>query len=173
MDTPFDLVHEANLEFQSAETFGKAVAAQCKQQRVTSPARYQSYNLFALVLIAFFGVVVPVTAIVLKSSHARLGNPKGHKYLSYQGEELMQLHRMAMEGSGYDGWEGGIKKTPRTAMAQERIPQMVVDDEDGDKEPMLRYPRSGLGHREAVNGHSRKGEYEEVGKEDDGDSVIR
>jgi hypothetical protein len=173
VDTPLHIVHEANLEFQSAETFGKAVAQQCKQQRVTSPARYQSYNLFALILIAFFGVFVLLTAIVLKSSHSRLGNPKGHKYLSYQGEELMQLHRMAMEGSGYDGWEGGIKKTPRTTMAQERIPQVVLDDEDGDKEPMLRYPRSDLPHREDVNGHSRKGGYEEVGKEDDRDSVIR
>lgn len=85
----------------------------------------------------------------------------------------MQLHRMAMEGSGYDGWEGGLKKTPRTAVAQERIPQVVLDDDDGERDAMLRYPKSGLTRREGVNGHSWKGGYEEVGKEDDSDSVIR
>lgn len=105
MNIPLDLVRSSDIEFERAAKQSKALAQQCSQQRVTAPQRYQSYNLFALVLIAFFGLVIPVTAIILRSSHAKLWriNPRGHRYLSYSGEELMQLHRMALEGSGYYG----------------------------------------------------------------------
>jgi hypothetical protein len=102
---PLDLVRNSDIEFESAAKQSKALAQQCSQQRVTAPQRYQSYNLFALVLIAFFGLVIPATAIILRSYHAKLWhiNPQGHRYLSFKGEELMQLHRMALESSGYYG----------------------------------------------------------------------
>lgn len=115
--------------------------------------------------------------MVLRSAHRKLWkiNPKGHRFLSFQAEGLMQLHRMALEGSGYDGWVGGIRETPRTQVAEERIAQVVLDDEDGDSEPMLRYPRFGT-VKQSVNGYSAKQGYEEVSKEDDSqgsDVVVR
>ena len=123
---PLNLIQESNIDFVPASNQSKALADQCHQQRVTSPQRYQSYNLFALVFIFFFAIVVPSTAIILRQGHEKLFkiNPRGHRFLSYQGEGLMQLHRMALEGSGYDGWVGGIKETPRTEVAEERIAQV-------------------------------------------------
>lgn len=163
---PVDLIKESHIDFVPASNQSKALEQQCSQQRVTAPQRYQSYNLFALVIIFFFGIVVPVTALVLRTTHAKLFkiNPKGHRFLSYQGEGLMQLHRMALEGSGYHGWEGGLRETPRTAKAEQRIPQVIFDGENDDKEPMLRYPRLGY-VGQVANGYSTKQGYDEVSKE--------
>lgn len=173
VDIPLSLVHDSDVEFIAAADRSKALAKQCSQQRITAPQSYQSYNFFALVLIFFFGIVVPGTAIVLRTSHAKLWriNPKGHRFLSYQAEGLMQLHRMALEGSGFGGWEGGVKETPRTVVAEKRIPQVMLDDEDADKDPMLRYPRRGHA-TQSFNGHLAKQGYEEVSK-DDSDVIIR
>ena len=52
------------------------------------------------------------------------------------------------------------------------VEQVVLDDKDGDTEPMLRYPR--FGHvKEGVNGYSARQGYQEVSEEDNSDNVVR
>ena len=49
---------------------------------------------------------------------------------------------MALEGVGYGHWEGGMQDIPVTAKAEERLPQVVLDDDEDAEEPVLRYPRN-------------------------------
>ncbi|KAF2716923.1 hypothetical protein K431DRAFT_234249, partial [Polychaeton citri CBS 116435] len=122
----------------------KELQAKCGQQRIATPPQYQSYNFFALVFIAFFGIVVPGAAIALKGIHNRIPglNPKGFRYVSYQAEGLMQLHRMALEGAGYKGWKETTEEVPRTELAEERLPQAMLYCDEGEEKPSVRYPRA-------------------------------
>lgn len=127
---PLNILQENNVQFVPASEIGPEMEKQCHQQRVTAPQQYQSYNVFALVLIAVMGVLVPGIALALKSSHRfGVGRAQGHAYLSYQAEGLLQLHRMALEGAGYKGWEEGVKERPRTEEARKRIPQVTLEKE--------------------------------------------
>lgn len=142
---PIDVITSSDTDFFPARDYSAALASQCRQQRVATPPQYQSYSFFGLVFVAFCGLLFPGIAIVLKKTyHALPGvSPGGHQYLSYQAEGLLQMHRMAMEGAGYGNWEDGTKATPRTLVAEERLPQVALDINSEDEKLTLRYPRTG------------------------------
>lgn len=126
-NVPLGILRDNDVEFLPASDLGPEMERQCHQQRVTSPQKYQSYNFFALVFIAFMGLLVPGIALAIKRTHRfREGKMEDHRYFSYQAEGLLQLHRMALENAGYDDWEEGIQDKPRTQFARRRLPQATL-----------------------------------------------
>lgn len=137
-----------------------ALAAQCAQQRVLAPQQFQNYNVFALVFVFCFGIIIPTIAACLRGLHSKLPrfNPNGFRYRSYQAEGVLQLHRMALEGAGYRGWKNGVHKDiPYTELAEERLPQVVVELGE-EEEPMLLYPRRRSSGAAAVERERTEGE---------------
>lgn len=127
VNIPLDILRANDVKFVPASNVNPEMEAQRHQQRVTAPQAYRSYSLLALVFIAFMGIMVPGIALVLKRSlRFGIGRKQGAAYLSYQAEGLLQLHRMALEGAGYKGWEHGVEDKPRTQTATKRLPQVVL-----------------------------------------------
>lgn len=67
VNIPLDILRANDVAFRPAGDEGAEMGKQCHQQRITAPQAYQSYNLFALVFIAFMGLLVPGIAVLLKS----------------------------------------------------------------------------------------------------------
>ena len=143
VDAPTAAYKSDFLGFQTAKQISKPLEKQCHQQRIAAPVNYQNYNVFALAIILLFGIVTPVLAVWLTKWTRKVPrvDPYGYRYLSSRAEDLLQLHRMAMEGAGYDSWEGGIEEKPSTAKATQRLPQVVLEATEDSVAPILRYPR--------------------------------
>ncbi len=138
-DLPTDALQNQALGIQKPDS--KYLKRQCAQQRITAPPNYQNYNVFALVLVFAFGLLVPSTALLLRFCQRRLRDPSKCAYLSYHAEGVLQLHRMAIEAAGHSGWMDGMDGVPHTLAAQMRLPQAEIQYDEKD-EPMLRYPQS-------------------------------
>ena len=119
----------------------KYLERQRTQQRVSRPTDYQNYNLFALVLILFLSLVMPIVTLLIRQLGLHLLDPKSYQYRNSEGEGLLQLHRMALEGVGYCGWKDGSDGIPHTNFAEKRLPSAVFEY-DEDDQPMLRYPKA-------------------------------
>ncbi|KAK3049221.1 hypothetical protein LTR09_009399 [Extremus antarcticus] len=175
-DIPNTVLEQNNVAYLSASgaaslfpgSVGDELVKQCHQQRVRAPQEYQSYNLFALIIILIFGLLVPGAAIVMKKLHQRLPgvDPRGVKYISYHGESLLQLHRQTLESSGYRGWAGGVSDEPRTTTAEKRLPLIVLGRGSIDGKPITRYPRAGDNVDSDDTGRKTKEDYEAVARVD-------
>ena len=66
VDVPLDVLHANDVVLTEPSTM--AMEKQCTQQRIAVPQQYENYNLFALVLIAVFGLLMPDLTLTLKAS---------------------------------------------------------------------------------------------------------
>ena len=66
VDVPLDVLHANDVVL--IEPSPLAMEKQCTQQRIAVPQQYENYNLFALVLIAVFGLLMPDLTLTLKAS---------------------------------------------------------------------------------------------------------
>lgn len=114
---------------------------QCHQQRVAATQTHQNYSFFAIAVIAILSVLTPATSHFLPHLKHLLPacHPNGHRTVSWQAEGLLQLHRMAMEGARFMGWEKQSADIPRTGQAIARLPQASIDWSNGEH-ATLRYP---------------------------------
>ena len=122
---------------------------QCHQQRVAATQTHQNYSFFAIALIAIMSVLTPVVSHSLPYLKHFLPacHPNGHRLVGWQAEGLLQLHRMAMEGAGYIGWEKQSADIPRTEKATTRLPQAHMDW-SSEQPAALRYPYLDLAERD-------------------------
>ncbi|KAK4552847.1 hypothetical protein LTR86_009979 [Recurvomyces mirabilis] len=147
VDVPGDVVEVNHIQVIPAATLSTELAKQCSQQRIAAPLQYQSYNVFALVFIAVVGVVVFGIAAGLRLGleHPPGAHRQGHRFLCYEAEGLLSLHRMALEGAGITGRVAGMNGTLRLQQANRRIPQAILGPremmENGEVHSRLRLVR--------------------------------
>lgn len=116
----------------------------CHQQLRRLATGYQNFSLLGLLIIFIFGILSIITAGTLRSWYYKLpkrkpGQANHHKALAWWQEGTLQLHRLALEGVGVDGWkeeevkyEGG--PVPTVHRASSRVPPLhgeVVEDRTG------------------------------------------
>ncbi|KAK5080803.1 hypothetical protein LTR24_008377 [Lithohypha guttulata] len=107
---------------------------QCFTQRRLLPAGYQSYSVFGMAITTVMGLVSIVIAFAIRQFHGSLlphrrRNEEYHdRYLAFVAEGQLQLHRAALEGSGFHGWvdDANSKSVPYVRCGSKRFPVAIL-----------------------------------------------
>lgn len=107
---------------------------QCFTQRRLLPAGYQSYSVFGMAITTVLGLVSIVIAFTIRQFHGSLlphrrRNEKYHdRYLAFVADGQLQLHRAALEGSGFHGWvdDANSKSVPYVRCGSKRFPVAIL-----------------------------------------------
>lgn len=138
------------------ESDSAALQSQCFQQRITSTGSYQTFSFLGIIIIAVVAPGIILLSLMLrwcvdKRGDRRNGQPNAVKRYAYTADGKLSLLKLALEGSGYSGWEERLTDVPVRDSTMGVIHPARLNDGNIDYQSVMEL-RSVNGNTRAVHG---------------------